>query len=558
MKKIPYGMSDFKEIKRDNYYYIDKTEFIERIEDNSNFLFFLRPRRFGKSLLISTLESYYDKNYADEFDEIFENTYIIENPTRLKSSFHIMRFDFSAVDVTDYLNSFRVHLLNVINKFLIKYNLNIEFISKNPLDRLGQLFMFCTYERIRIYILIDEYDNFVNKLLVDDIGEYKNLVTTKEAFYKQFFTMLKVGTSGTDAPIKKMFFTGVSPLALFDVTSSSNIGANISMDENFNDVVGVTKDEVENLLNYYGFDDIKEKIISKFDEWYDGYRFSEYIEYSIYNTDMILYYLKSLIYKNREPRNLIDINVRTDYSKLKYLVYTDKKLNGNFNLLNKLIQNEKVVISEIKDDFSAFEMLEIDNFSSFLFALGFVTIEKYRAAIKIKIPNQTIKKIVADFIYSAFRDIDFNLPLRNFNNYLLDFAYDKNLQVFHYLNEIEKEQSVIRDYIDGEGFIKGFLTAYLSLNPYYEVKTEFEVTKGFVDILLNPSKDEIIYGAVIEIKYIPKSKFDDELLKEKILEATEQLNRYDVTKVKNLQKKEFVKIILVYKSWELIHCEAIN
>ena len=548
-------MSDFKEINTNGYYYIDKTNFIEKIENNSNFLFFLRPRRFGKSLLISTLESYYDRYYADEFETIFQNTYILDNPTPLKNSFYIMRFDFSAVDVTDYENSFRDHTNFVINNFITKYSFDIELNVINPISKLEIVFGYCLRNQLPIYILIDEYDNFVNKLLVTDMEEYKNLVTTKEAFYKQFFTMLKVGTSGTDAPIKKMFFTGVSPLALFDVTSGSNIGSNISMNEIFNDMVGVTKSEVAKLIDYYKFDNKKESIFSRCDEWYDSYRFNEDIEYTIYNTDMVLYYIKSLIYRGKEPRNLIDINVRTDYSKLRYLVYTNKKLNGNFDLINRLIRDDKVVISEIKDNFSAFEMLEEENFASFLFALGFVTLEKYRAAIKLKIPNQTIKKIVADFMHYAFKDMDFNLHLQHFNNYLADFGYEKDLQVFHYLNEQTDSQSVIRDYIDGEGFIKGFLTAYLSLNPYYEVKTEKEVTKGFVDILLNPIKDEIVYGAVIEIKYIPKNKFDDNLLKEKIEDAKEQLDRYNISKVKNLQKKEFVKIILVYKAWELVYCE---
>ena len=558
MKKIPYGISDFKEIRKNNFYYIDKTEFIKKIEDNSNFLFFLRPRRFGKSLLISMLESYYDINHKDDFKEVFKDTYISENPTPLKSYFHIMKFDFSSVDITDYVNSFQGHINFVIDKFIKKYNLSIEFKVTNPISKLEIIFGYCSLRQISIYVLIDEYDNFVNKLLVSDMSLYEGLVTTREAFYKQFFTMLKVGTSGTDAPIKRMFFTGVSPLALFDVTSGSNIGANISMDETFNDMVGVTKEELKELISFYGLEDREDKIIKRCNEWYNNYRFSEYIDHTIYNTDMILYYLKAIISKNREPRNLIDINVRTDYSKLKYLVYTSKKLNGNFDLLNRLIRDEEVIITEIKDDFSAFNMLDIDNFGSFLFALGFVTIEKYRVAIKIKIPNQTIKKIVADFIYNAFKDINFNLPLQKFNNYLLDFGFDRSLEIFHYLNEVEKKQSVIRDYIDGEGFIKGFLTAYLSLNPYYEVKTEFEVTKGFVDILLNPIKDEITYGGIIELKYISKSDYSKTLLDEKVKEAKAQLNRYDVTTVKNFQDKEFIKVVLVYRAWELVYCKSLD
>ncbi|MEA2027453.1 MAG: AAA family ATPase, partial [Campylobacterota bacterium] len=409
-----------------------------------------------------------------------------------------------------------------------------------------------------IYIFIDEYDNFVNKLLVSDIGNYKDAVTTKEALYKQFFTMLKVGTSSNNSAIRKMFFTGVSPLALYDVTSGSNIGSNISLDERFNDFVGVTKEELHQLIIHYNLEDKKELIVTRCDAWYDSYRFHKDVPHTIYNSDMILYYIYHLISSGKEPDQLIDVNVRTDYSKLKYLVYTNQKLNGNFDLLSRLLRDDQVTISELKDNFSAFEMLQSANFSSFLFALGFVTMEKYRSSINLKIPNQTIKKIIADFIENAYRDIEFNLQIQNFNHYLSDFGYDKSLEVFNYLNEQVKAQSSIRDYIEGEAFMKGFLIAYLSLNPFYEVKSEPEITKGYVDILLNPIRDEIVYGGVIEIKYIPKSKFTQSLLEQKIQEAKEQLGRYDVTQIPHLKQKEFVKVVLVYCSWELVHCEVLK
>ncbi len=556
--KLPYGLSDFKRVTTEDYYYIDKTKFIQAIEDDANFLFFLRPRRFGKSLTISMLEYYYDKAYKDEFNDIFKDTYILDNPTPLKNSFYTMKFDFSGIDVTDYKNSFKKDLLIVLKEFVRKYSLDISLEYLNPIDDLKELLNYFKRDNTSIYVLIDEYDNFVNKLLVEDMERYKGLVTTSEAFYKQFFTILKVGTSGENAPIKKMFFTGVSPLALFDVTSGSNIGKNISLDYDFNDMVGVTKDELNELIDYYNLNDKRELIIERCDEWYNSYRFHEDIEHTIYNSDMILYYLDSMIRKNTEPRNLIDVNVRTDYSKLKYLVYTNKRLNGNFDMLNQLIQDEKVIVTNIKDNFSAFEMLEIENFSSLLYSLGFVTIEKEGLFnLNLKIPNQTIKKIVADFIYSAYKDINFNIKLQKFNNLLSDFATDKNLEVFKYLNEEVKAQSSIRDYIDGESFIKGFLSAYLSLNPYYEVKTELEVTKGFVDIVLNPSMIEIPYGAVIELKYIPISKYSDDLKDAKIKEAKEQLARYDIKTIPHLRDKPFVKIILLYKGWELVYCKEV-
>ena len=557
LKKIPYGLSDFKRVKTENWYYIDKTRFIEEIEDEQSFLFFLRPRRFGKSLTLAMLSAYYDIYYKDEFEEIFKDTYILEHQTPLKSSFYILKFDFSGVDITDYQESFKNDLLMECNNFKRRYKLDISLENKSPIDDLKTIFSYCRDNALALYILIDEYDNFVNKLLVSDINDYKRLITDKNAFYKEFFTLLKVGTSGNDSAIKKMFFTGVSPLALYDVTSGSNIGKNISLQKNFNDMVGITKSELNALISYYNLKDIQEDIIKRCDDWYDSYRFHKDIEQSVYNSDMILYYIDHLIRTQQEPDQLIDVNVRTDYSKLKFLVYTNKKLNGNFNLLSRLIQDEKVTITNIKDSFSAFEMLEVENFSSLLFSLGFITIEKYRTSVNLKIPNQTIKKIVADFIYSAYKDINFNLRLDTFNNFLADFGYDKSLEVFRYLNEEVKAQSSIRDYIDGENFIKGFLSAYLSLNPYYEVKTEVEVTKGFVDILLNPSMVEIPYGGVIELKYIPKSKYTEKLRDEKREEAKKQLNRYDVTTIPALRNKPFVKIVLVYCGWEMVVCEEV-
>jgi len=556
-KKIPYGLSDFKRIQTENWYYIDKTKYIEEIETEASFLFFLRPRRFGKSLTIAMLEAYYDVYYKSQFDDIFKDTYILEHPTEEKSKYHILKFDFSAVDITDYQNSFKNHIEIILDSFIKKYSISLELDKNNPIDNLAYLLNYCKFNNLLVYILIDEYDNFVNKLLVSDMNSYENIVTDKEAFYKEFFTMLKVGTSGNDSAIRKMFFTGVSPLALFDVTSGSNIGANVSSSYNLNALVGVTKDELKEMISYYGLDEQQEKIINRCDEWYNSYRFNEDVEETIYNSDMILYYLKSIIYKKQEPKELIDVNVRTDYSKLKYLVYTNKRLNGNFDLLNQLIQNEKVTITHIKDNFSAFEMLETENFQSFLFALGFVTITPYRAGLNISIPNQTIQKIVADFIYSAYKDIDFTIQLQKFNNHILDFAYEKDLELFRYLNEEVKAQSCIRDYIDGENFIKGFLIAYLSLNPYYEVRSEFEINKGYSDITLNPIKKEIPYGAIIELKYIPKNKYTENLKNQKIKEAKEQLIQYDPKMVNSLAKVEFVKIVLVYMGWELVYCEEV-
>ena len=345
MKKLPIEVSNFGKMVSEDYYYVDKTRFICEIEEDDNFLFLLRPRRFGKSLWLSVLECYYDVYYKDEFDRIFKNTYIYNHQTKFRNKFHILKLDFSAIDVTDYENSFRTYLLIAIDDFIKRYNIkNFTFKNNNPTDQLEEIFRYMKRRELLLFIIIDEYDNFVNKVLIDSITDYKKIVTTKEGIYKQFFTTLKVGTSGSDAPIRKMFLTGVSPLALYDVTSGSNIGVNISTSKKYNDLLGITREELEEMIDYYGLSEKRELILERADQWYNNYRFNKDVEHTIYNTDMIIYYMKHLIREGKEPDELVDVNVRTDYSKLRYLLMVGNRLNGNFEELSRLVQGEEVTI----------------------------------------------------------------------------------------------------------------------------------------------------------------------------------------------------------------------
>ena len=272
---------------------------------------------------------------------------------------------------------------------------------------------------------------------------------------------------------------------------------------------------------------------------------------------MILYYLNAWITEKKELKNFIDPNVRSDYSKLRYLVYTDNKLNGNFNALNKLIEGKALEISSIKDNFSAFEMSQPENFLSLLFALGFVSIVKNDFTTSLKIPNQTIQNIIGDFIYTAFKNIKFDLRILDFQRKVIEFLKTKSLAMFHYLADELKNHTVVRDYIDGEAIVKGFLMCYLTFSDFFEVLTEQEVNKGFVDIILNPIREEIPHGALIELKYIKRTKFSDALLQEKMDEAKKQLLKYDVSQSTLMQGKEFMKIILVFNGWEMVYCEMI-
>ncbi len=292
---------------------------------------FLRPRRFGKSLLIAMLEAYYDIYFKDEFEAIFKDTYILNNRTKEASSYMILGFDFSAVDIFDVNNSFK-HLLELkIRGFSRRYNLNIKFKTENPISMLNDIFDYTKENHLNLYIQIDEYDNFANRLFLNSRDNYLNIVTKKTAPFKQFFTTLKAGTAGNNAPIKRMFITGVTPMTMYDVTSGFNIGDNISLSSKFNNMIGLNSSELDNALKEFELTDKVDKKL--LEEWYNHYIFNKKAKESIYNTDMILYFIKKFIAEDELPDEMIDINVRSDYSKLKSIIYTNKKLNGNFKTL---------------------------------------------------------------------------------------------------------------------------------------------------------------------------------------------------------------------------------
>jgi len=556
MKKLPYGISDFKAVQEEDYYLFDKTNFIPKLEQMGRYLFFIRPRRFGKSLFLSMIECYYDLKYKDNFEEIFKGTTILDNPTKERNSYHILRFDFSAIDSSRPRESMNEYCNIRLENFLHKYDLSLKF-GENFMDNLNRVLTYFEETNKKIYLLLDEYDNFINKILISDQKDYEGYITDKEAIFKQFFTVLKVATGGVNAPLKKMFITGVSPMALFDVTSGYNIGMNITTNPIFNTMVGVTQGELDALIKFYNLEEMVDREVIK--RWYNNYLFSEMAETTVYNTDMILYYINSFLINGYPPKELIDINVRSDYSKLRFLIYTNKKLNGNFETLQNLIYDNAVSISHIVDNFSALELTKAENFKSLMYYLGLATIESGGLKLKLKIPNETIKRIACSYIRDSLElEQIFTLNLDTFNDKLANFAQDGDLDVFHYLGERIKENSGIRDYIKGEDFVKTFCLAYLSLSNYFVARSEMELNKGFADIYLEPLNPYGTYAGLLEFKYIKRSDFSEALLAQKIGEAKEQLSRYsDDIIVKNLEKqgKKVKSVVIVFSGWEMVAVE---
>ncbi len=559
MKKIPYGISDFKLLKTEDYFFIDKTDYIPKIENHtSRYLMFLRPRRFGKSLLIAILEAYYDIGFKDEFEAIFKDTYIINNKTKEASSYMILRFDFSAIDIYDVEESFRYDLQLTLKRFVRRYNLDIQFGSDNPISMFKNIFDYILDNHLNLYILIDEYDNFANRLFLKNREDYLDIVTQKTAPFKQFFTTLKAGASGNNAPIKRMFITGVTPMTMYDVTSGFNIGRNISLDTEFHNMIGLNSRELDNALQEYNLKDKVDK--SLLEEWYNHYIFSEKAIEPIYNTDMILYFIDEFIKHYELPREMIDINVRSDYSKLKSIIYTNKKLNGNFKTLQTLIGGESISISNLIQDFSALNLHKEENFKSFMFYLGLVTIKDRGFDLNLKIPNETVKRIDIDFLASALElEKIFEINITTLQTHLKAFALHGDLEVFRYLALMIKENTGIRDYIYTEQTVKSMYLAYLSLTPYYIIKSEEELNKGFADIFLKPFNPYIKFVGLVEFKYIKRSQVPTKELIDVLVEnAKNQLERYKLDELVQNYLKDGLKLqmlVIVFWGWEMVYCE---
>ena len=549
MKLIPYGIADYKRIVEEDFYFVDKTHKIPLLEKAGSYLMFLRPRRFGKSLLISYLAYYYDIYYKDY--GLYKNTYIGKNPTKEAHSYHILRFNFSAVSIEDVEDRFKFYVNLRLNSFIEKYNFDLV-LSDNIKDNFEKIFEYFSENKDKkLYVLIDEYDHFANRLLIQNENEYKNMITDKTAFFKEFFTILKSATDSENSPLKRLFITGVTPMTMYDVTSGFNIGQNISLKKEFNDLVGFNEEETNKILEYYKID--VDKNILK--EWYNNYQFNKDVNYKVYNSDMILYLINN--YENNHlPDEMIDINLRSDYSKLRYLIYTNNKLNGNFRILQSLVTGEDITITNLVQDFSALTLTKSENFVSLLFYLGLVTIKEYDFDYSLTIPNETIKRIDSEYIAISLKyENIFEIDTYKLSQLFKKFALEGDIEVFKYLAEEIKNHTSIRDYIDRENNIKMMYVTYFSLVPYFLTKTELELNKGFADLFIKPFYEKVKYFGIVEIKYIPRSeKLKSKHLKQLKEEAINQLNQYQkdelVTEWINKGKK-LIKIYMIFYGWEL-------
>ena len=540
LKKMPYGISNYEKIVNDGYYYVDKTMYIEKLENlPETSIMFLRPRKFGKTLFTSVIENYYDKKKEDKFELLYKDTYIGKNPTKNKNSYCILRFNFSGIDTETEettIRGFKNEVASSIEVFSHRYNLdfyvNKEDDAESILDNLFKAF-YVQKSMEKIYVIIDEYDHFANELLGFNPEQFRGLVS-KNGKVRKWYEILK---KGTETVVDRIFITGVAPITLDSLTSGFNIGTDITQDKDFNDMLGFTGDELKEILcNQNISNEEQEKIIPIMKENYDGYKFSLNAKNQIYNSNMCLYFLSRYIRLGEIPERLVDMNIASDYSKIGKMLDLCKGEN-KLEILRKTVQGEAITSVLVEKFNPAIEFTEIDMISM-LYYLGYLTISGELVGVpELVIPNKVMKEIYADYFMQLMnQEAEFRIDNSANQEILIQLAkegrIDKIVEILRiYLNNLSNRDLIKFD----EKYIKLiFYCIAMNIKAYW-VKSEMEVNRNYPDLLLVPRDRTKGYKSImVEFKYLKKG--ENAKLEDKQNEAREQIERYcTFEEIKNIE-----------------------
>ena len=589
MKQIMYGVTDFARIRAENGYFVDRTALIRELEKTS-YAMFLRPRRFGKSLLCSILQCYYDIDYAGRFEEFFGGLDIGREPTAERGKYLFIDFNFTGVEkridrVQDSFNEYCSERLDVFverQAGRLPEGTTAAVLAKRTChEKFNTLTMRLKGSGLALYITIDEYDNFTNTILAESRESYEALCHG-DGFFKQFFNELKLATTGTDAPVTRLFVTGVTPVTMDDVTSGFNIAANVSLNPAFAALTGFTHGDVRAMLAYYrahaGFAFDEAAVFETMRRWYDGYRFSPETGADgkepprVANPTLVLYYMQYFLQNHKPQPELVDRNLRTDYMKIRHVITEGRKINGNFHRLEDLLARLGATAT-LRNSFQAKELGVADNFVSFLFYNGLVTVTGERLGRSaLGIPNLTVGEFLHDFVPKAYQDLN-GIDPRVFDiaNGMTDFA-----ETGDWRGPVETACGVVsrywkvRDALEGERVVQTALCSllYVGHGPYI-VRHERESAGGFIDIAFEPQLarwPEIGHAALVELKYLKASADASPAALAKIRDAAAaQLARYaadhDLARAWNLKENggtvTLHRVVLVFHGGDVALCEEV-
>ena len=576
-KRIPYGMQNFEDLRERDCYYIDKTQFIEDVEDSNMYFFYIRPRRFGKSLTLSMLENYYDVNKKDKFEALFGSLYIGKYPTPEHNKYLIIHLNFAevAAGLDNYKKGLDVHCNIMFSSFCERYaallptgTLEGLKAEEDAVAQLRYLCQKCTDAGQKIYLFIDEYDNFTNMILAHEehLNRYRNQ-THGEGYLRQFFNTIK-GAAGS--ALARVFVTGVSPVTMDDLTSGFNIGTNYSLTPEFNEMTGFTEEEVREMLGYYAsilpFKHTIDELIKVMKPWYDNYCFSvkEYGKVSMYNSVMVLNFIDNYIRNDYEiPDKMVETNIRIDYDKIRMLIRHDKEFAHDASIIQELV-TKGYITGNLVENFPAEQINDPDNFLSLLFYFGMVTIAgTYKGATKFIIPNEVVRDQMYTYLLDTYKENDLTYEPYDKGKLESKLAYDGDYKpYFEYIADCLKRYSSQRDKQKGEAFVHGFTLAMTSQCKFYRPISELDNDGGYADIFLCPLCEiykDMTDSYIVELKYC-KSSTSDEQVKQLFQEASAQINRYANSDIVRgaVKTTKLHKLVVIYRGTEMVECEEIN
>ena len=572
--KIPYGVSDFRTIRNEGLYYVDKTQYLAMMESRDRFVFFVRPRRFGKSLFISMMESYYDLNQKKDFKKLFGDLWVGKHRTENANRFMTLKFDFSKVGGTGEAleRAFEQHIGKQLDDMVSRYPLCFDaefraaFAGQTPSAKLADVVNTSRRAGIPLYLIIDEYDNFTNQMIrATGVGDYRD-ITHGTGFYRNWFKKFK-------GDFDRIFMTGVSPVTMDDLTSGFNIASNLTLDADCNATLGFTEAEVMKMYSDFKgtgrfTDGDPAEIVKSIKPWYDGYCFAERKigRECVFNSDMALYYLKSLVDTGEPPKNMVDANIKTDYEKLKTISDLQRVVFG-MEPLEALPMTEQTVAKggiqfPLVESFPAEAIIKPENFRSLFFYYGLLSMSGMeRGAAVFSVPNACVERQ----IYGYLRERYFP-PSKSFLDWdesARGFAYDgKWREFFGLVAKNFAETTPIRGGISGEIRLQGYFQCEMGHLPQFITCPELELSHGNCDFFLFPERTyygDVPHSYIVEFKHVKKGAKKAELEAQR-KEGIAQLRRYAKDKmVPALAKGTTLHLILVqYRGPKMANCELVG
>ena len=584
VKQVPYGVADFATVIEQNLYYVDKTMFIPELEKQPRNLFFIRPRRFGKSIFLSMLYSYYDCTQSHKFQSLFGNLWIGQHPTPLQGKYQVLFLDFSQITgnidklETKFNSYLSINLDAFVRQYSEYYQAEMEEIlaQEDFEEKMELIFKAAKAHQYHLYLIIDEYDNFTNVILNERGENVYHAITHADGFYRDVFKKFK-------GNFERIFMMGVSPVTLDDVTSGFNIGWNISIKPEFDEMLGFSTTDVVEMFTYYKehgsipADSDIDAIVNDMKPWYDNYCFAEEAlkkKTRMFNCDMVLYYLRNYMDAGCPPEEMIDPNTRTDYGKMKKLLQFDK-LDGERKGIIRKIAEEEQIVTQLYESFSAYQIPKAEIFPSLLFYYGMLTIKGTRGSkLILGIPNNNVRKQYYGYLeeeYQAKAYVDVN----QLTDYYYDMAYDgKWEEGLRFMADAYAKVSSVRDGIEAERNLQGFFMAYLNLNDYYITAPELELNHGSCDFFLLPDLTHYAsqHSYILELKVLSKKDFSAIVegaftedgkpmtkAEKQWREALDQIHRYaEAPRVEALrQGTKLHLIIMQFEGWELKRMEEV-